>query len=91
MNVNGIPTVLLPLFLRSGWRYRSLRKHSFTWEDKIWITKNLVDFSGDGNNDLESAIKAFCCRYDLSYNIIVTWLNTLPNHDGFEIAIDALC
>ena len=68
-----------------------MRKHSFTWKEKIWITKNLVDYSGEEYEDLISKIKEFCLRYDLSYRLIVTWLNTLPNHVDFEEALLALC
>ena len=91
MNEGNIPSVLLPMLLRSGWRYRSLRKHSFTWEEKIWITKYLVDFSGDEYEDLIKKVKDFCLRYDLPYSKIVTWLNTLPDHVDFETALAVLC
>ena len=76
-DANAVPSVLFPMLLRNGSRYRSLRRHNFSSEEKMWICKNLVDSCDELDNDLIDQIKSFCLRYDLSSKIIVNWLDNI--------------
>ena len=86
-DVHAVPSVLWPMFLRSGWRYRSLRRHNFTPKEMVWISKNLADSCDDADDDLYRKVKLFCDRYDLSSTIIIGWLTTIANDDDFD-AVD---
>ena len=85
MDVDSVPAVLWPMLLRSGSRYRSLRRYHFTQEEKIWICKNLVFFCDDLDNDLNKKIKSFGKRYDLSSKLIVSWLDIFASGAYFEV------
>ena len=80
------PTVLIPMVLRSGFRYRSLRRHHFTSEEKAWVCKYLVESCDDLDNELVASIRTFCVRYDISSRVIVQWLEAASNGEDFGAA-----
>lgn len=84
METSSVPSVLYPLLLRSGWRYRSLRRHPFSSEEKIWICKNIVDSCNDIDTDLAKDIKSFSLRYDIPSMGIVHWINECVNGGVFS-------
>jgi len=58
MEASAVPDVFQPMVLRSGFRYRSLRRHHFTSEEKAWICE----------------YHHFCDRYDIPFWLISQWI-----------------
>ena len=72
MDTNTVPSLLLPLLLRSVSRNRSLVRHSFTILEMMWISKNLVFWFYYVGNDIMQQILFFCLPYHwykISWNI----------------------
>jgi hypothetical protein len=81
----NVPSVLFPMNLRGGPRYRSLRRHIFTPIEKKWVCAHLVQFCEDFDNDLEviSNIRIFGNRYDVSGKIVAQWIEIYANGGDF--------
>lgn len=86
MDASTVPPVLFPMILRSGVRYRSLRRHQFTSEEKAWVCKYLVDSVDDLDNEFVAAVRSFCDRYDIHSRVIVQWLDAASNGEDFDAA-----
>ena len=86
MDSSMVPVVLIPMALRSGFRYRSLHRHHFTPEEKAWVCNYLVQSCEDLDNELVAAVKAFCLRYNIRSKVVVQWLEAVSNGEDFDAA-----
>ena len=87
------PKILSPMDLRSGFRYRSLRRYAFTSKEKEWICVALVSSCGDLEVDLVPAMRTFSACYDIPCKCILQWIKAYANGVDFgqaECPIDQI-
>ena len=87
-----IPTIFLPLNLRSGSKFRSLKHYCFCSEEKLWVCMHLVSSCEELDRDLASDVQVFCdkysLKYPLKYSLITAWINQYADGVSFS---DIVC
>ena len=74
VEIPSLPPIFMPILLRSGNKFRSLKQHRFTFDEKTWICQQYSTFLGYFQ-DPKSLIftlplEAFCLRYDISSVVV---------------------
>ena len=83
--MDDAPTVFQPRVLRHVIKYRCLRKHNFSMDEKLWACKFLVDSCGDMDHELMPAVIGFCDKYDIKRCDIVNWLDIYSHGEDYFI------
>ena len=81
---HNVPTVLLPISLRSGIRYRSLAQYNFLPHDKLWVCETLVNLCTNFETELLQVIQAFSKRYYMKNKTVIEWMNIYSENGDFS-------
>lgn len=80
------PFILEPMLLRSGIKYRNLKVHFFSPEDKDWICKDLIADNDITKNPLDWDIGPFLFyedRYFIIKEILYDWVDMFIRDEPF--------
>jgi hypothetical protein len=77
-NRRSIPEVFRGRFLRSGVKYRDLRGHLYTSEERLWLCEQSLGVGTDGGDDVlvlrGNRVRGLAERYHLDVNLLKLWI-----------------
>lgn len=82
------PNIFLPINLRSGLRFRSLKRYCFSPSEKLWVCAHIVSSCQHLDKDLMTYIHYFCDKYLVKYSLVTAWINQYADGVSFS---DAIC
>ena len=78
------PDAFIPLNLRSGLKYRNLKRHAFSAPEKTWVCEHLILGTDDLDKDLVPAIRDFCSVYNMNFKDAIFWMKLYSNECSFD-------
>ena len=84
---DSTPTIFLPISLRSGDKFRALRRYCFNTEEKQWVCDHIVSSCDDIESKIDCDIVLFCKRYQLNPSIVTSWINQYADGISFNVRV----
>jgi hypothetical protein len=82
--IESMPSILQPILLRDGMKFRALTRYQFTLDDKLWVCRHLVNSVDDIDAELSPAVRVFCAKYSMPVRQVVEWIDIYSDGGDFD-------